>query len=108
MLLLTGIRHAARRLSRTPAFTLAATLTLALGIGGASAVFTVVNGVLLRPLPYPHSERLVSLSHTLAVAGLMRVDQSDATYLLYRSDNRVFTDVGIYRATSVNLHAGTN
>lgn len=107
MLMITGIRHAARRLARTPAFTVAAALTLALGIGGASAVFTVVNGVLLRPLPYPNSDRLVDLSHTLQVGGGMHVDQSDATYLLYQADNRVFTDVGIYRATSVNMHAGT-
>jgi putative ABC transport system permease protein len=106
MLLIAGIRHAARRLARTPAFTAAATLTLALGIGGASAVFTVVNGVLLRPLPYQHADQLVDLSHTLQVGGGMHVDQSDATYLLYQRDNRVFTDVGIYRATSVNMHAG--
>ena len=106
MLLITGLRHAARRLARTPAFTVAAALALALGIGGASAVFTVVNGVLLRPLPYAHSDRLVDISHTLLVGGGMHVDQSDATYLLYQRDNRVFTDVGIYRATSVNMHAG--
>ncbi len=106
MLLIAGIRHAARRLARTPAFTVAAALTLALGIGGASAVFTVVNGVLLRPLPYVNSERLVDISHTLQVGGGMHVDQSDATYLLYQRDNRVFTDVGIYRAASVNMHAG--
>ncbi|MFI5233747.1 MAG: ABC transporter permease, partial [Gemmatimonadales bacterium] len=105
MLLTTGLRHAARRLARTPAFTIAAALTLALGIGGASAVFTVVNGVLLRPLPYPNSDRLVDLSHTLQVGGGMHVDQSDATFLLYQHDNRVFTDVGIYRATSVNMRA---
>ncbi|HXD23078.1 MAG TPA: ABC transporter permease, partial [Gemmatimonadaceae bacterium] len=107
MQLTTGLRHAARRLARTPAFTIAATLTLALGIGGASAVFTVVNGVLLRPLPYPNSDRLVDLSHTLQVGGGLHVDQSDATYLLYQRDNRVFTGVGIYRATSVNMHAAT-
>ena len=66
----------------------------------------MVNGVLLRPLPYPHAERLVDLSHSLAVAGLTRVDQSDATYLLYRQANRVFTDIGIYRATSVDVACG--
>ncbi len=106
MLFLSGIRHAARRLARTPGFTVAATLTLALGIGGASAVFTVVNSVLLRPLPYPRADRLVDISHTLAVAGLMRVDQSDATYLVYQRDNRVFTDVAIYRATPANVRTG--
>ena len=103
MLSPTSLRHAARRLLRAPAFAVTAVLTLALGIGGTIAVFTVVNGVLLQPLPYPHAERLVDLSHTLALAGLTRVDQSDATFLLYRRDNRVFTDVGVYRSTAVNM-----
>lgn len=102
---LQDIRHAVRSLRKSPGFTGATLLTLALGIGGTSAVFTVVNGVLLRPLPYPRAGRLVDLSHTLAIAGLTRVDQSDATYLLYRRDNRVFAEIGIFRAISVNLLA---
>lgn len=103
--LFTDIRYAGRVLRKSPGFTAATILTLALGIGGASAVFTVVDGVLLRPLPYPRADRLVSLSHSLAIAGYAHVDQSDATYLLYRRDNRVFTDVAIYRPISVNLGA---
>ena len=97
------IRHAIRRLLRARSFTLAATATLVLGIGGTAAVFSLVNGVLLRPMPYDHADRLVDLSHTLVVSGILTVDQSDATYLLYRRDNRVFTDLGAYRATAVNL-----
>jgi predicted permease len=92
---------------RAPGFTLSAMLTLMLGIGGTTAVFTVVNGVLLRPLPYAHADRLVDLSHTLAVAGIAHVDQSDATYLVYRAGNRVFTDVGAYEATSANVLPST-
>ena len=102
---LRDIRHAVRSLRKSPGFTGATVLTLALGIGANSAVFTVVNGVLLRPLPYPRAQQLVDLSHTLAIAGFTRVDQSDATYLLYHEDNRVFTDIGIYRAISVNVVA---
>ncbi len=98
------IRIAGRRLVRVPSFTITAALTLALGIGGAAAVFTVLDGVLLRPLPFPHANRLVGLSHTLAVAGLTQVDQSDATYLLYRRANHVFTDVGAYRTAAVNVN----
>jgi putative ABC transport system permease protein len=105
MLSPTSLRHAVRRLRRAPSFAVAAGLTLALGIGGTIAVFSVVNGVLLQPLPYPHADRLVDLSHTLALSGLTRVDQSDATYLLYRRGNRVFTDAGVYRATAVNMRA---
>jgi putative ABC transport system permease protein len=96
-------QQAVRRLSRARTFALAAILTFAFGIGGATAVFTVVNGVLLRPLPYRRADQLVDLSHTLQVSGLLRVDQSDATYLGYRRHNRVFTDVGAYRSTAANL-----
>ncbi|HEU4631609.1 MAG TPA: ABC transporter permease [Gemmatimonadaceae bacterium] len=101
--MLPRVRHALRRLRRAPAFALAASLTLALGIGATTTVFGVVEGVLLRPLPYVEPARLVDLSHTLDIAGIARVDQSDATYLEYRRANGVFTDVGAYRATAVNL-----
>jgi putative ABC transport system permease protein len=99
------IQFAARRLLRAPAFATAAILTLALGIGGTTAVFTVVNGVLLRPLPYTNPSRLVDLSHSLVLAGPVGIDQSDATYLVYRAQNRAFQDIGLYRAVSVNLGA---
>ncbi len=101
------LRQTARRLLRAPGFSVSATLTLMLGIGGTTAVFSVVNGVLLRPLPYAHADRLVDLSHTLAVSGIAHVDQSDATYLVYRAGNRVFTDVGAYEATSANVVPST-
>lgn len=96
-------RHAVRRLGRAPAFTSAATLTLMLGVGATTAVFSVVNGVLLRPLPFPRSDGLVDLSHTLAVSGATHVDQSDATFLYYRKANHVFQDVAVYRSVGVNL-----
>jgi predicted permease len=97
------LRQALRRLIRARAFALPALLTLALGIGGTATVFTVVNGVLLRPLPYHDAGQLVDLSHTLAVSGILRVDQSDATYLLYARDNRVFAGVALYRPAAVNF-----
>lgn len=98
-----SLRHAARRLLRAPAFAVASVLTLAFGIGAATAVFSLVDGVLLRPLPYADPGRLVDLSHTLQLTGAAQVDQSDATYLYYRRENHVFTDVAAYRATAVNL-----
>jgi predicted permease len=97
------IRHAIRRLLRAPGFTAAAVLTLTLGIGATTAVFTVVDAILLRPLPYPEPDRLVDLSHTLTVSGISRVDQSDATFLYYARANRTFTAIGAYRVTGVNV-----
>jgi putative ABC transport system permease protein len=101
--ILVHLRLAARRLRRAPAFALASVLTLALGIGATTAVFSVINGVLLRPLPYVRAERLVDLSHAISVSGVSSVDQSDATYLYYRRANRALTDVAAYRVVSVNV-----
>lgn len=95
-------KHAVRRLLRARTFTAASIVTLALGIGGTAAVFSVVNSILLEPLPFERADRLVDVSHTLVVSGPLHVDQSDATYLLYRRDNHSFTDVGAYRASAVN------
>jgi len=101
------LRHAARRLARAPVFTGAAALTLTLGIGAATAVFSLVDGVLLRPLPWSGPAQLVDLSHELSVQGVSRVPQSDATYLYYRRANHVFSGVGAYRTVDVNLGAET-
>jgi len=100
------VRYAWRGLSRSPLFSAAAILTFGLGIGATTAVFTLVYGVLLRPMPFAQPDRLVDLSHTLVVSGLLHVDQSDATYLHYRRANHVFSGVGAYQALAVNLGAG--
>src|ERR1051326_3612237 len=96
------VRRACRRLVRAKAFSLTAAATLTVGIGATSAVFSLVDGVLLRPLPFERPEQLVDLSHTMELQGLSRVDQSDATYLYYRRANHVFTDVGAYRSARSN------
>jgi putative ABC transport system permease protein len=87
-------RHAARHLLHAPAFTVTATLTLAVGLCAATAVFSLVNTVLLRPLPYPAPDRLVSLSHTLVGGGTVRVDQTDASLLFHRRHQRAFAHLG--------------
>ncbi len=97
------IQHAARRLGRSRGFTTAAMLTLTAGFASSIAVFSVVDAVLLRPLPYPQSGRLVSVSHTLQVGGSLRVEQSDASLLFFRRHNRAFAQFGGYQAGTAAL-----
>jgi len=99
------LRFAARRLMRAPSFTIATVVVLALGIGATTAVFSIVNGVLLEPLPFPRPDRLVRLQHSAAVPGVPIVDQSDASVLLYQEHAHAFDGIAATRHTDVNLVA---
>ncbi len=91
-----SIRHVVRRLSRAPLFTSVAVLTLALGIGANAAIFSLVNGVLLQPLPFEDPERLVGVWHTAPGLGFDEVNQSPALHFTYREESRVFAEVGLW------------
>ena len=95
---------AARRLRRAPGFVVATVLVLALGIGATTAAFGVVNAVLVEPLPYPQSDRLVRLTHTASLAGRSTVDQSDATVLLYQRHTTAFDGVAAWWADNVDAN----
>jgi putative ABC transport system permease protein len=83
-----------RALLRAPGFTAVVVLTLALGIGATTAMFTVVDGVLLRPLPYPDQERLIEIVHEVPSIGIEQYYASPAIYFGYRDHNRTFDAVG--------------
>src|SRR4051812_41955446 len=98
------MKYVIRRLLRTPAFTAIALLTLAIGIGATSAVFSVIDGVLLKPLPFTQPDRLVGVWHT--APGLSNVKQFEicpSMYFAYRELNRTFQDLGIYTDGSVDV-----
>src|SRR5688572_19697563 len=94
-----------RRFTRAPMFTAAALLTLAIGIGANTAVFSVVNGVLIKPLPYPHSEELVGVWHSAPGVGFKDggVNVSPTMFFSYREEGRVFQHVGIWSRGGVTV-----
>ena len=94
------IRYALRTLARHPAFTTVAALTLALGIGANTAIFSVVDAVLLQPLPWPDSDRLVSV---FGLRGDERIGVSYLDYADLRRETKTFAELGITRGQSVNL-----
>src|SRR6188768_4246540 len=96
MALTQRIRLVTRRLLHAPLFTSVAVITLAVAIGANAAIFSVINGVLLKPLPFQEPERLVGMWHTAPGMNLTKLNQSPATYLTYRDDNKVFEDVGMW------------
>ena len=99
----TALRQTIRSLARAPLFTAAAVLTLGLGIGASSAAFTVVDDVLLRPLPYPDAGRLVVLRHSLIGLGIPDAGQSLGTFYFYRHNSHTLAAVAAYSPAPVNL-----
>jgi predicted permease len=96
------LRFALRGLSRRPAFTFAAVLTLALGIGATTAIFSVVYSVLIKPLPYPNAGELVRIRH--ASSGFGDINGSEPSmYFAYRNETRTLTRIGLWLESSATL-----
>ena len=90
------LRQALRRLGRAPMFTVITLVTLAASVGANTVVFSVVEGVLLKPLPYAHPEELVGVWHTAPGIGLKELNMSPSNYFIYREQGRTFQDIGVY------------
>jgi putative ABC transport system permease protein len=101
--ILQDFRYAVRMLRKAPGFTAIAILTLALGIGANTAVFTVVDSTLLRPLPYRDSERVASLRTILPYFPEFRLGDSSANFNDIRTQNHVFESAAIFREWPMNL-----
>jgi predicted permease len=101
--LMRDVRYAARRLARTPVFTLATLITLALGIGANTAIFSVVDGVLLKPLPFREPDRLVGLWQTAPGVNITDLNASIADYVTYREESRTLEDVAIWNGTAFTV-----
>jgi putative ABC transport system permease protein len=104
--LLRDMRQGLRALRRAPGFAAVVILTLALGIGANTAIFSIINGVLLRPLPYPRPAKLMYLGTQLPALGFSQFPASVAEYLEFQQFNRSFADVGAFRTGEANLVAG--
>jgi predicted permease len=99
------LRHAAKSLGRTPAFTITAMITLVVGIGSAVAIFAVVDDVLLRPLPFASPDRLVGAWTDFPPLGMTHSQQAAITYWTYQSQARTIEGIGIYDVNAVNVAA---
>src|SRR5256714_4805643 len=103
---MSSLRLALRQLIKNPAFSAVAIITLALGIGANTAIFSVINAVLLRPLPYPQPDRLVLIRERTNMFDSGSV--SLPNYLDWRASQRGFTDVALFRRDDANLSGATS
>jgi predicted permease len=102
-LILHDLREAGRLLRKQPRFLITASLTLALGLGAVTAIFSVVNGVLLKPLPYPHAERLVSIASNAPGFNYDRFPLSPDLFFFYQRHSSAFEDSALFQARRANL-----
>lgn len=100
------VRYGVRSLLKRPAFTVVAIITLALGIGANTAIFSTVNALLLKPLPFPDQDRIVAVWEKMPSRGVERNECSVANYLDWKAQNKSFEQLGIYSWWSTNLTAG--
>src|SRR5215469_5013505 len=97
------VRQVLRRLSRTPMFTAVTLITLAVGVAANTVVFSVVEGILLKPLPFPQPERLVLLTVTAPGVNIKELQGAPSNYFIYREQGRSFEDVGMMSEATASI-----
>ena len=98
-----GFTHILKRLARTPLFTAFTVLTLAIGIGANTAIFSVIEGILLRPLPFHNSDELVVVNHSAPGVNLENAGAAPFQYFTYREDATTFQDIGLWNTDTSSL-----
>src|SRR5216117_1782799 len=97
------LKQVLRRLGRAPMFTVITLVTLAAGVGANTVVFSVLEGVLFKPLPYPGADELVGVWLTAPGINLKDADLSPSDYFIFREQGRTFQDIGLYTGDSVSV-----
>ncbi len=90
------LKQVVRRLGRAPLFTGITLFTLAVAIGANAVIFSVVDGVLLKPLPYPHPEQLIGVWHTAPGINIKELNMSPSIYFIDREQSTTLEDIGAY------------
>src|ERR1700675_1934532 len=97
------LRQVLRRLGRAPLFTAITLVTLAVGVGANAVIFSVLDGVLLKPLPYRQSDRLVGVLLSAPGINMKEFALSPSTYFILRDQGQTFQDIGLYANDSVSV-----
>jgi len=100
---ITHLKQVFRRLARAPLFTAITLITLAAGVGGNTVVFSVLESVLLKPLPYPKPDELIGVWHTAPGINVTELNMAPGNYFIYREQNQTFQDIGAYQGDSVSI-----
>jgi hypothetical protein len=97
------LRQVFRRLSRAPLFTAVTLITLGVGVGATALIFSVVESVLLKPLPYPRAQQLIGVWHTAPGIGIKELNMAPSIYFIDREQSTTLQDIGVYDGDSLSV-----